>query len=165
MATPTHRKNERRLFGLRTTTVGVGVSAVAIAAIVGGVVVFAARHSGPPGATASSGAGASGGASTTTAPLPPLTVVSISPAASATNVAPGTPIQITFSQPLARDATKPTLTPAVAGTWTQSGPTMTFQPQGGYMPWSSEAVTVPATTAAAPVHKRVTTLATPYQAS
>ncbi|MDQ6783561.1 MAG: L,D-transpeptidase [Actinomycetota bacterium] len=172
MANPAHRKNTESLLArLRATPVGVVVATVAVAALAVVGTAYAVGHSGSNGGSTtagspngSGGAGGSAKATTTTAPLPPLSVVTISPATAATNVAANAPIQIQFSQPLKADAVRPTLSPDVAGTWSVQGPTMTFQPQGGYLPYGHEQVTVPTTTAAT-VGKKVTTLAAPYQAT
>ncbi len=170
MASPAHRKySESLLSRLRATSLGVGVAAVAIVALAVAGTAYAVQHSGSHGGTTTDGAPSSGGsgggkAATTTAPLAPLSVVSIAPAAAATNVVSNAPIQIQFSEPLKADAARPTLNPDIAGTWSVQGSTMSFQPQGGYLPYSAEQVTVPVTTAAK-VGKKVTTLAAPYQSS
>ncbi|MDQ2724894.1 MAG: Ig-like domain-containing protein [Actinomycetota bacterium] len=166
MATPAHRKNTESLLArVRATSLGVGVAAVAIVALVVAGTAYAVEHSGSHGGTTTAGSSGGGGkAATTTAPVPPLSVVSIAPATAATNVVSNAPIQIQFSEPLKADAARPTLSPDVAGTWSVQGSTMTFHPQGGYLPYSSEQVTVPTTTAGT-VGKKVTTLAAPYQAS
>ena len=165
MATPAHRKNTQSLLSrFRATSLGVGVAAVAIVALAIAGTAYAVEHSGSHGTTS---AGTSNGAAkpvATTAPVPPLSVVSIAPATAATNVASNAPIQIQFSEPLKANAVRPTLNPDVAGTWSVQGSTMTFQPQGGYLPYGSEQVTVPTTTTGT-VGKKVTTLAAPYQAS
>lgn len=166
MASPAHRKNTESLLArFRATSLGVGVAAVAIVALAVAGTAYAVEHSGSHGGTTTAGSSGGGGkAATTTAPIPPLSVVSIAPATAATNVVSNAPIQIQFSEPLKADAARPTLSPDVAGTWSVQGSTMTFQPQGGYLPYSSEQVTVPTTTAGT-VGKKVTTLAAPYQAS
>jgi lipoprotein-anchoring transpeptidase ErfK/SrfK len=164
MATPAHRKNTLSLISrIRATSMGVSVAAVAIVALAVAGTAYAVEHSTSHGGTAGSPSGG-GKATTTTAPVPPLSVVSIAPAAAAVNVAPTAPIQIQFSQPLTAGAARPSLNPDVAGTWSVQGSTMTFQPQGGYLPYAIEQVTVPATTAGK-AGKKVTTLAAPYQAS
>lgn len=170
MASPAHRKNTESLLSrLRATPLGVGVAALAIVALAVAGTAYAVGHTGSHGGTTTAGSpngGGSGGgkAAATTAPVAPLAVVSIAPAAAATNVASNAPIQIQFSEPLKADAARPTLNPDIAGTWSVQGSTMNFQPQGGYLPYSAEQVTVPATTAGK-VGKKVTTLAAPYQSS
>lgn len=174
MATPAHRKNTAAkktaplLSRVRATSLSVGVAAVVVVALAIAGTAYAVEHSGSHGGTTTSGSpsgGSSGGGkATTTAPVAPLSVVSIAPVTAATNVASNAPIQIQFSEPLKADATRPTLNPDVAGTWSVQGSTMTFQPQGGYLPYSTEQVTVPTTTTGT-VGKKVTTLAAPYQAS
>ncbi|MDQ6839862.1 MAG: Ig-like domain-containing protein [Actinomycetota bacterium] len=168
MATPAHRKySETLLSRVRDTSLGVVAAAVAIVALVVVGVAYAVGHSSSHPNTTTAGPDNGGGGArvaTTTAPVVPLSVVSISPATSATNVASNAPIQIQFSQPLKANATRPTLSPDVAGTWSVQGAMMTFAPQGGYLPYSAEQVTVPTTTAATE-GKKVTTLAAPYQAN
>ncbi len=169
MASRAHRKNTESLLSrLRATPLGVTVAAVAVVALAVAGTAYAVEHSGSHGGTTTAGSpnGGSGGGkgATTTAPVGPLSVVSIAPATAAINVASNAPIQIQFSKPLKADDARPTLTPDIAGTWSVQGSTMSFQPQGGYLPYSAEQVTVPATTAGK-VGKKVTTLAAPYQSS
>ena len=81
---------------------------------------------------------------TTTVPASPLRVVSISPAAGTTSVAAATPIRVTFSHAVAAGTVTPTITPAIPGSWTTSGATMTWTPHGGFVPFSTVHITVPA---------------------
>jgi peptidoglycan hydrolase-like protein with peptidoglycan-binding domain len=73
----------------------------------------------------------------------PLEVLSISPASGATGVAATSPITVTFSAPPATSAPKPSLSPALPGRWTQAGDSLTFTPQGGFVPYTTVTVTVP----------------------
>lgn len=166
MASPSHRKNRsapgpRR----RPGAIGIGVAIVAVAAVAVAAAVYGTGGSDSTRHTASGGPGSGPGGkvATTSTTLPPLTVVSISPAAATRGVPSNAPIQIQFSLPLSPHATRPTITPPVAGAWTVQGSTMTFQPQGGYLPYGPVQVTVPITTAAR-VRGKTTTLAAPYTA-
>lgn len=165
MATPAHRKSPLP-HGPRPAAIGTGVAIVAVAAIAIAAAAYGISHSSShrtaAGGSGSGGSNGKGSATATT--LPPLSVVSIAPATAATAVPSNAPIQIQFSQPLKANATRPTLTPAVAGSWTVQGSTMTFVPQGGYLPFGQVQVTVPTTTSAR-FHGKTTTLAAPYQAS
>src|SRR5579875_370720 len=93
-------------------------------------------------------------ATTTTAPaattttLPPVPeVISVTPKPGATGVAPSTPVVVTLSGPPLAGSPMPVLSPPVAGSWTLSGATLTFTPAKGWVPWSTEQVTVPVTLA------------------
>ena len=77
-------------------------------------------------------------------PPPALAVTSVDPAAGATGVATSAALTVTYSLPLSSAPPTPTLSPAVAGTWTHSGPVMTFVPAGGWVPFTTETLTVPA---------------------
>jgi lipoprotein-anchoring transpeptidase ErfK/SrfK len=52
-------------------------------------------------------------------------------------------LTVNYSLPLTGTPPAPTLSPAVAGTWNQSGSVMTFVPSGGWVPFTTETVTVP----------------------
>jgi len=164
--TPVHRQNFKPRPQGRT--VGIAAAVIAVVALAAGGTVYATTSTGTSHAHTSSATGSardkSGSAPTTTAPLPPLSVVSVSPVSAATGVAPNTPIQIQFSEPLNADTAKPTLTPDTAGVWTVSGSTMTFQPTGGFLPYSKVQLSVPTTTEGT-VGKRVTALAAPFEAT
>ena len=81
-------------------------------------------------------------ASTTTT-LPPLEVLSISPAQGAEGVASGMPVTVVLSGPPRAGAPMPALVPAAKGQWTVNGSTLTFTPSFGYAPWSTEHIVVP----------------------
>jgi lipoprotein-anchoring transpeptidase ErfK/SrfK len=80
---------------------------------------------------------------TTTTTLPPLEVLSISPAQGAEGVASGMPVTVVLSGPPRADAPMPALVPAAKGQWTVNGSTLTFTPSFGYAPWSTEHIVVP----------------------
>jgi lipoprotein-anchoring transpeptidase ErfK/SrfK len=70
------------------------------------------------------------------AAIPPLRVVSVSPA----TLTGTSPIVVTFRRPLTDSSAYPTLTPNVAGQWSRSGATATFTPSVSYPP--STAITM-----------------------
>ena len=80
---------------------------------------------------------------TTTTTLPPLEVLSISPAQGAEGVASGMPVTVVLSGPPRAGAPMPALVPAAKGQWTVNGSTLTFTPSFGYAPWSTEHIVVP----------------------
>jgi peptidoglycan hydrolase-like protein with peptidoglycan-binding domain len=95
-------------------------------------------------------------------PSRPLAVLSVSPATGTSGVAPTSPIRVTFSEPPVASAPKPTVSPAIPGTWTQSGASLTFTPQGGFAPYAEVTVTVPSGVTTLAAH--VTPLAAPVTA-
>jgi peptidoglycan hydrolase-like protein with peptidoglycan-binding domain len=84
-------------------------------------------------------------APTTTAPPPPLALVGASPASGAADVAPSAPVVLRFSEPIAQGSPMPSVTPAIAGTWSGAGTsTLVFQPSARLTPYEQLSVTVPA---------------------
>jgi peptidoglycan hydrolase-like protein with peptidoglycan-binding domain len=105
------------------------LSVLALALVAGGLVVVA--HSRSTNASAAP-----------TAPPAPLTVVSTSP--TGTGVAGGSTIAVKFSTDLAPGSPMPTLTPAVAGTWSVlSASLLQYQATGPLVPGVTETITVP----------------------
>jgi hypothetical protein len=85
---------------------------------------------------------------TTTTTLPPVPEVnSVTPAQGSTSVAPSTPVVISLSGPPLPGSPMPELSPAVAGSWSLTGSTLTFTPAEAWAPWSTVTVTIPATLA------------------
>jgi L,D-transpeptidase catalytic domain len=80
---------------------------------------------------------------TTTTTLPPLDVLSITPAQGTKGVASGMPVTVVLSGPPRAGAPMPALVPAAKGRWTVDGSTLTFTPSFGYAPWSTERIVVP----------------------
>jgi hypothetical protein len=96
--------------------------------VVGGgtaVIVLAAQGSGQPGRHP-------GSAAAHPAALPPLRVVSISPAGGDRDVDGVGNVTVTYNQPLPASAPLPALSPAIAGTWQRSGDTAVFTPATGF---------------------------------
>jgi lipoprotein-anchoring transpeptidase ErfK/SrfK len=83
------------------------------------------------------------GSATPSSPAP-VTVTAVAPAADAKDVAATAPVTVTFSGAVPATAAMPTLDPPVAGKWAKQGSTLTFTPSGGWLPYSTEKVTVPA---------------------
>lgn len=78
----------------------------------------------------------------------PLKVTSISPQDGTSGVATDAALTVRYSAPVSSSTPTPALSPAVDGTWTRNGTDMTFVPSGGWAPYSTETVTVPAGAAA-----------------
>jgi peptidoglycan hydrolase-like protein with peptidoglycan-binding domain len=98
-----------------------------VVAVLGGLII--ARSAGPA-ASAPVAAG-------------PLRVVSVSPAQGASADA-NSPIEVRFSQSLAKDSPLPTVSPPVAGGWSRpNSSTLLFTPKADFPPASTVTVTVP----------------------
>jgi lipoprotein-anchoring transpeptidase ErfK/SrfK len=132
MALPIHSAAGRR----RTLLIGMALAAATVAS---------ACSSGPSAAPGVRNDAATKGAATQPkVSAQPLTVSSVSPASGTTGVATDAPLTVTYSAPLTAMPPDPTLSPAVVGNWTKQGNTLMFTPTGGWGPWSTETVTVPA---------------------
>jgi len=123
------------------------VSAAVLA--VGGctaVIVLAAAGGGKPGSHPDN-------AAARPAPLPPLRVVSVSPADGNRDVDGVGNVTVTYNRPLPASAPLPALSPAIAGTWQRTGDTAVFTPATGFPAHThvtvTAAVAVTAVTAAA----------------
>ncbi len=115
----------------------VGVAAVACALVVTGAMLVTSRHGVPAADHARP-------ASSPPPPVPPLTVVSATPADGATGVAPDATLTVQFSHAIAPGSATPALQPAVPGTWARSSPdTMTFTPSASLPPGTAISVVVP----------------------
>jgi peptidoglycan hydrolase-like protein with peptidoglycan-binding domain len=112
--------------------------AVLLVAVVAGLLLTGGKGSPPKGKR---------GSGPTTVPVthvPPLTIVSASPAAGAQNVASDSDISVTFSAPISLRSVQPTLSPAVAGTWEQSSPTtIHYDLAAPLVPSQTEVLTIP----------------------
>lgn len=144
-----HSKGGERRWSTRVAVVATGVGAVVI---VGVGTAYAASHHAAASGHHPSRLATAGSAPAPAPPPPPtpLRVVSVSPAGGTANVAANAPITVTFSAPVATGQPDPTVSPALPGTWTTSGSTMTFHPDGGFVPATSVTVTVPAGVRGAP---------------
>jgi peptidoglycan hydrolase-like protein with peptidoglycan-binding domain len=89
------------------------------------VIVLAAGGSGQPASQPNS-------APARPVPLPPLRVVSISPADGEQDVDGVGNVTVTYNQPLPASAPLPSLSPAIAGTWQRAGDTAVFTPATGF---------------------------------
>jgi peptidoglycan hydrolase-like protein with peptidoglycan-binding domain len=96
-------------------------------------------------------------------PIMPLTVRSITPAPAAAGVATSSEITIRFSvRPAA--SPPPVLSPPVDGRWVVAGDSWVFHPSAGYIPYTTETVSVPARTRASEEGRSVH-LAAAYKSS
>jgi peptidoglycan hydrolase-like protein with peptidoglycan-binding domain len=124
--------------------------------VIGGLVLIVAAaavayglgKSSSPSHNASGGGRGGRGGSTTVATVPtPLTIRSTSPASGTTTAASNADISVTFSAPVSLGSAKPALTPPVAGTWVQAGPTtIRYDLAAPLIPSTTETVTVPSGT-------------------
>jgi peptidoglycan hydrolase-like protein with peptidoglycan-binding domain len=115
----------------RSRPLTVSLTIVAIAVAVSAAVML--THSGGPG-----GLLASAGASPT--PPPPATRLLSVPSS---QIADGTqPLHVTLSAPPAQDSPRPTLLPAVAGSWSTVGDTEVFTPASTLLPCTTYSLTV-----------------------
>jgi peptidoglycan hydrolase-like protein with peptidoglycan-binding domain len=104
------------------------------------------------GVVASRGAGGRASASPTSSPAlevgattGPFDIVSVTPAAGATQVPSDATISVQFSRPLSAHSPTPSLSPAAPGTWQLVSPTtFDFVASAPLVPSSSETVTIPA---------------------
>lgn len=151
------RRSRRRL--LTRFTLVTAATTVVVAAATGAT--YAVHHL---QRTPAAPAPAAAPTTTTTVAPAPLEVDSITPVPGSTGVAANSAITVTFSAPLAPGAAHPTITPSVPGKWSQGGDTLTFTPQGGFAPYSTVAVGVPAGVAGTSA-SHTTPLAAPRAAS
>lgn len=79
-----------------------------------------------------------------TAPPPPLSVTPLTPAAGAKDVNGTQQVVISTSAPVDTSAVAPTISPAVAGTWTATSDQLVFTPADAYAPSTTYTVTLPA---------------------
>ena len=120
--------------------------------VVGAVVVIAVvvalttggstpKHS---GSSSTSGAKAGAGGATAAGSGDPFFLRSTTPAAGTQNVAPDTPITLTFSAPVSLQKVEPTMSPTIDGKWVQSNATtLTYELASPLIPYTQEVVTIP----------------------
>ncbi len=77
-------------------------------------------------------------------PVPPLRLLSVSPANGTQDVDGADGITVALSKPLPAGAALPQLSPDIAGTWQQAGDSLVFTPQVGFTAGTRVTVTVPA---------------------
>ncbi|MGH3278566.1 MAG: Ig-like domain-containing protein [Trebonia sp.] len=75
--------------------------------------------------------------------VPPLRLLSVSPADGTHNANGSAPITLTFSSALSPGTPLPSLSPKVAGSWKASGTTATFTPASGFLPGTKVTLTLP----------------------
>jgi lipoprotein-anchoring transpeptidase ErfK/SrfK len=134
--------------GGRTKKLSVAIGVVAAVAIVAAVTILAVRRSGTSVSSSSPEPPTHGVVADAPAPVKPVapspvTGTSINPGSGQTDVPTNAVLTVNYSLPLTGTPPAPTLSPAVAGTWNQSGSVMTFVPSGGWVPFTTETVTVP----------------------
>jgi peptidoglycan hydrolase-like protein with peptidoglycan-binding domain len=116
---------------------------VVVALLIVGVGVAVVVTKGSPSRAAASPTSVAKGTPTADANQP-LTLVSTSPADTATGIPSDASISLQFSAPLSPSSPQPTLTPAVAGTWQLLTPTtFVFVATAPLVPTSTETVTIP----------------------
>jgi hypothetical protein len=124
----------------RKTVAWACAAGLAVGACTAGI-VLAAQGSGQPAGHPNAAAHA---------PLPPLRVVSVSPAGGDRDVDGVGNITVTYNQPLPAGAPLPALSPEIAGSWLRAGDTAVFTPATGFPARTRVTVTAPvAVTAAA----------------
>ncbi len=130
----------------------VGAAVAGLVLAIGGVTVGVLASQGGGGSTLAADPTGSGHrpgsakdpSTATTAPPPPIDGVSVTPAHKATGVGGAATVTVSFSGALSPSSPKPSLTPAVAGTWALATPsTFTFTPSGGYVPMTTEKLVIP----------------------
>jgi hypothetical protein len=106
----------------RKTAAWASAAVLAVGGCAAGIVLAAQGSDQPPAARHTAHA----------APLPPLRVVSISPADGDRGVNGVGNITVTYNQPLPASAPLPVLSPAIAGSWRRDGDTVVFTPATGF---------------------------------
>ena len=139
---------------------GATVAARRVASIAAGVVVLLAlgatvtvvavhradsrgseRPAGPAGTAG--GAARKGARGNGPAPVAPIRLVSTTPAPGASGVGYAPTVTVELSAPLAPGSPLPSISPEAAGSWSASGATLAFHPDGQFPPWTAVRVTVP----------------------
>ena len=137
-----HSAGKRR----RWASPWIAVLAVVVLAAAGGVTYVVTRTT--PSAPVHCGKGVSCGGHTTTKSTEVvahrLSVATTTPASGATGVSSNTTLLVQFSTSLAPGGPDPTISPAVAGNWTQSAPDqLSFIPTAPFIPSQKYTVTIP----------------------
>lgn len=124
-----------------------GLAVVVLAAAGGIVYAVSSRHpSAVSCGTGSRCSSSSGGSKNpaTDASAGTFAVSQTTPATGATAVASNTSVTVTLTLPLAAGSPTPTLSPAVSGTWSQSGATsIVFTPSAPFVPFTKYTLTIP----------------------
>ena len=132
-----HARRHRSSLSKALTVIAILLVGGAIGAIATHVVQQHNRTS-PSTTTTTQVSGTGGNASSA------LKVTAEAPTNGSTGISGNAAIVLTFSDPLSTSSPLPTLTPAVAGTWSRGEKTLTFTPSTGFIPQSTVTVTVPA---------------------
>jgi lipoprotein-anchoring transpeptidase ErfK/SrfK len=78
-----------------------------------------------------------------TVPPVPLNVVSTAPATGAADVSYSPTVTVQLTAPLASGSPLPTLTPQIAGSWSDHDDTLVFQPSAQFTPYTTVQLTIP----------------------
>lgn len=136
-----HESRADRSLRLRPWVLLVGavvVIAIVVVLTMGG---STPKHSGSTNASSATGSKSGSGSSSGSASF---SLTSTTPAAGTQNVAPNTPITLTFSAPVTLQKVAPTLSPSIAGKWVQSNSsTLTYALDSPLIPYTQEVVTIP----------------------
>ena len=102
------------------------------------------KHSGSSSASDATGGQSGAGGATASGRSDSFFLRSTTPSAGTQNVAPNTPITLTFSAPMSLQKTVPTLSPTIAGKWVQSNATtLTYELASPLIPYTHEVITIP----------------------
>jgi lipoprotein-anchoring transpeptidase ErfK/SrfK len=136
-----HESRADRSLRLRPWVLLVGavvVIAIVVVLTMGG---STPKHSGSSNASSATGSKSGSASSSGSASF---SLTSTTPAAGTRNVAPNTPITLTFSAPVTLQKVAPTLSPSIAGKWVQSNSsTLTYALDSPLIPFTQEVVTIP----------------------
>jgi lipoprotein-anchoring transpeptidase ErfK/SrfK len=124
----------------RKTAAWVSGAVIAVGGATAGIVA-ATSSGGGSGVGASRAADAAKHAATKPVAL---RLVSISPQGGATAANGATGVTVTYNEPLPANASMPSLTPAIAGSWSRQGDTVVFTPTSGYPSGTKVTVTADA---------------------
>jgi Big-like domain-containing protein/L,D-transpeptidase-like protein len=116
---------------------GVIAAAIAAAVVVVVIVVIATTGAGGPAGSHGSHSKANQG------PPAPLHLLSVTPAPQSADVPGDTPLQLEFSGPVSAGSPKPTITPALPGTWQALGDMLVFTPETTFAPSTHYTVHIP----------------------
>jgi peptidoglycan hydrolase-like protein with peptidoglycan-binding domain len=119
------------------------IAGVAILVVMPGKTALRATSVAASSQDRQTGNGARPAAAHSTQPATPLQITSVTPGANSRNANGTSPIQVSFSAPLAQDTPLPRLSPSVAGSWKVDGPSATFTPSTGVPETTTVTLTVP----------------------
>jgi lipoprotein-anchoring transpeptidase ErfK/SrfK len=115
---------------------GVIAAIIATAVVVAVIIVIATTGAGGPSRSHGSSKADQG-------PPVPLHLLSVTPTPRSADVAGDVPLQLEFSGPVSGSSPKPSITPAVPGTWQALGDTLVFTPETTFAPSTRYTVHIP----------------------